>query len=171
MKEIIGSIELENAFKDLNIESKRTYLSSDYDDNDFQGVWEISDEDFEKICGFEDIPWYHYDDEESEEKYNNNPKYWKESWGWWRHAEGSNMGLVDRKYNINHHYIYAWDGYSRFKEENFKGCFKPRKYDDLLQYFCNELGASTEKNVCALATDLAEYNNMTMGELFTKYQG
>jgi len=83
-----------------------------------------------------------------------------------------------RRYNINHHYINAWDGYHR--EENEKEnktlpvddrCIDLRKYDNLLQYFEYEIGATTEKNVTALAVDLAKYNNMNLGELFIKYQG
>jgi hypothetical protein len=64
--------------------------------------------------------------------------------------------------------ILAWDGVYR---ENHKDYFRDRKYPTLLCYFCDEIGASTEKNVCAIAVDLAALNNMTMAELFQKYQG
>ena len=47
----------------------------------------------------------------------------------------------------------------------------PYEYKDLLEYFCEELGASTEKNVCALAVDLAKYNGLTLSELFKIYGG
>ena len=39
------------------------------------------------------------------------------------------------------------------------------------EYFCDELGASTGKNVCALATDLAKYNEMSIAKLFMIYGG
>ena len=48
---------------------------------------------------------------------------------------------------------------------------KRRKYHDLLTYFCDALGASQPKNVCALAVDMAKYNGMSMAELFQKLQG
>ena len=41
----------------------------------------------------------------------------------------------------------------------------------LTDYLCDVVGASQPKNVCAVAVDLAKYNNMTMGELFAKYEG
>lgn len=44
------------------------------------------------------------------------------------------------------------------------------RYESLLEYLCENIGASQPRNVCALAVDLAKYNNMTMGELFTKYE-
>lgn len=146
MKEILGG-ELDQAFIDLNINAKKTYQAKDI--TDFEQVWELSNKDYEKLCNIEE------DD-------------WKDNWGWWRNAIGSNMGSVNRRYNINNHYIRAWDGYSR---ENHKDYYQDRKYQNLLKYFCDEIGASTEKNVCALAVDLAEQNNITMGELFSKYQG
>jgi hypothetical protein len=156
MKEILGG-ELDQAFIDLNINAKKTYQAKD-DTTDFGQVWELSDKDYEKICNIKE-------------------KDWKDNWGWWRGAEGSNMGSVSYRYNINHHYIIAWDGYHR--EENERENKKlplgdrwidERKYDSLLSYFCDEIGASNGKNVCALAIDLAEQNNMTMSELFNKFQ-
>lgn len=61
-------------------------------------------------------------------------------------------------------------GMEATRERNDKDCW-PREYDYLTEYMCDEIGASMEKNVCALAVDLARINNITMGELFTKYQG
>ena len=148
MKEILGD-NLKQAFTDLNINATKTYQSKNNQLNDFNQVWELSDEDFNRLNSINDSEW-------------------KDNWGWWRSAKGSNMGYADIRYNINNHYIYAWDGISRFKERNY---YCGRKYDTLLQYFCNELGASTERNVCALAVDLAKYNKITMSELFKKYQG
>lgn len=145
MREILGG-ELDQAFVDLGINAKKTYQATS-DTTDFGQVWELSDEDYNKICDITE------DD-------------WDDNWGWWRGAEGSNMGGINHRYNINHHYILAWDGTSREKYD-----WMERKYDNLLQYFCEEIGASTERNVCALATDLAQQNNMTMGELFNKFQG
>jgi len=168
VKEITGSVELENAFKELGINAKNTYRAKDLDYSDFQCVYELSEEDYNLLNGFSDSDYWNPD----------NKPIWKDNWGWWRHAKGSNMTSGLRRYNINHHYINAWDGSGRedFEEENKSlpvddRWYKPRKYDNLMQYFWNEIRASTEKNVTALATDLAKYNNLTLGQLFTKYVG
>lgn len=135
-------------------------------------VWLLSDEDFQNLCAVDEAEW-------------------QEDWGWWRHALGSNMGGVDHEYIINGEKIRAWDGYPRtmFYENNCAECSdrkdklcdaseqdqiecsSERKYSDLLEYFCEEIGASTEKNVCALAIDLAKQNDMKLSELFKKYLG
>lgn len=160
MKEILGG-ELDKAFQELRINAKKTYeiKNKHWEYCELYQVWELSDEDFEQICNIPDNEW-------------------KDDWGWWRYALGSNMCNPFSRYNINHHYLLAWDGDSRlnFLEEN--KTLKPedryydeRKYNSLLQYFCNEIGASTERNVCAVAVDLATINGITMSELFRKYQG
>ena len=47
----------------------------------------------------------------------------------------------------------------------------PYEYETLLTYMAEELGASVERNVCALAVDLARANGMTMAKLFDIYEG
>jgi hypothetical protein len=150
MIEILGA-ELDKVFEELNINAKKTYeiKNKPWDYCETYQVWELSEEDFEKISEIEDNDW-------------------KEEWGWWRFAKGSNAGSVGYRYNINNHYINVWDGVDR---ESTKDWCCDRKYSSLLKYFCNEMGASAERNVCALAVDLAMQNGMTMGELFNKYQG
>lgn len=58
------------------------------------------------------------------------------------------------------------------------GCFNSEEQDfncgrppDILIYLCDEIGASTERNVCACTIDLAQQNNLTLAELFKKYLG
>ena len=115
-----------------------------YTGKDYE-VWEVSEPVFRYMCSMSE--------EEFQAVCPN---------GWWRSAEGSIMGTPTIKYVINGHEIDAWDGYKRFGS---------RKYDSLTQYFCDELGASTERNVCALAVHLAKSNDMTLAELFEKYEG
>lgn len=87
--------------------------------------------------------------------------------------------------------ILAWDGYKRTeyevdctnhcidrqhglckgKEDDFEACFGKREYPDIITYLCDEIGASTEKNVCACTVDLARQNNMTLSQLLKKYLG
>ena len=47
---------------------------------------------------------------------------------------------------------------------------KGNRYESLSDYLCNCVGVSEPKNVCACAMDLAKYNDMTMAELFEKYE-
>jgi hypothetical protein len=148
MIEILGA-ELDQAFLDLGIVANKTYQIKNKNweyCEDYQ-VWKLSDEDYEKLCNI------------TEEE-------WKNKYGWWRGAKCSNMGNVNKRYNINNHYIWAWDGFKR----NIKNYSWDRKYNNLLQYFCDEIGVSTETNVCSVAVDLAAQNNMTMAELFSEYQ-
>jgi hypothetical protein len=150
MVEILGA-ELDKAFEELKINAKKTYEIKNKPWSyceDYQ-VWEVSEDDFNKICNIEDNTW-------------------KDNWGWWRFAKGSNLSSICHRYNINGHYINAWDGTYR---QNNKDYYHDRKYNTLLEYFCNEIGASTESNVCAVAVDLVEQNGIKMSELFKKYQG
>jgi len=160
MIEILAGDGIANAFNELGIDAKNTYKRvMPKDDGNYHGeayeVWELSNEDHERLCNIPEGDW-------------------KDEWGWWRSAEGSNMDNVSRRYNINHHYIMAWDDRHLDWEKENKTLpvddrwAEPREYKDLLEYFCEEIGASTERNVCALATDLARKNGITMGELFTK---
>lgn len=145
MKEILGN-NLEQFFN-AEINGKRTYKGNRYE------VWEVSDEVFNIMC------------EMSEEKFVE----LSGEYAWWRSAEGSNKGIPDTTVYINGHEILAWvgkpweddDEYDKF--EIHASC--------LTNYLCDVVGASQPRNVCALAVDLAKYNNMTMGELFTKYEG
>lgn len=156
MIEILGG-NLEKVLQKLSINAIKTYEGLTHLDDKTQ-VWELEDEDFERLCSIPDNEW-------------------KDDYGWFRYSEGSNMGVVNRRYNINNHYINAWDGNERVKQEEENKTLpvddrwtEPRKYSNLLSYFCEEIGASTEKNVTALAIDLAEQNGLKLSELFKKYQ-
>ena len=152
MKEIFA-VDLDLAIKEICLEAKKTYCGERFQ------VWELKQEEFEKLCNIEE-------------------KDWKESWGMWRSADGSNMTNPIRRYNINNHYIKAWDGDDRLimleecnnniNHEDY--CFELRKYDSLIDYILLEIGVSQPRNVCALAVDLASINGMKLSELFKKYQ-
>lgn len=144
---------MDNYFSRTGIKGKKTWEGS----GTYQ-VWELSQEEFKKLLATEDAS---YQNEE-----------------WWRSAEGSNMGIVHRRFKINHHYIKAWDGASREEQEEENKQLPvddrfstPREYRSLTEYLCDEIGSSQPRNVCALCTDLAKQNSMTMAELFSKYEG
>lgn len=80
--EILAGGEFANAVKSLGLTSavctyhyqpQPTHWREEYQ------VWLLSKEDFDNICAIDN------DD-------------WKDDWGWWRHAYGSNLGTVDCAY-------------------------------------------------------------------------
>ena len=165
MVEILTGDSIEYSFDKLNIDAKRTYRGKRYE------VWEIAENEFNKLSAIKDEDW-------------------KEDYGWYRYAEGSVMGPTDATFMINNHEMVAWSGsyrldlYNQWCDEDekvhsafyhsfneYENYYMPRKYRTLTKYLVNELGASTESNVCALAVDLAKANGMTLAELFKTYEG
>lgn len=156
MVEILAG-NMDNYFLRTGIIAKKTWEGSSCVGEIYQ-VWELSKDGFEKLSAT------------IEKSYQDGE--------WWRSSEGSNMGEVNRRYKINGRYIKAWDGTSRqeMEEENKHLPVEDRltyqrEYKNLAEYFCDEIGASQPRNICALAVDLAKQNKMTMAELFRKYNG
>lgn len=144
MKEILGN-KLQKFFDIVDphySEAEITY--SDYGEYE---VWEVSDKLFEEMCNM------------TEEKFGEIAG--KEAW--WRSSEGSVLGCPDTYFTVNDAELLAWDS-------PIQSSKKGHRYSNLSEYLCECLGASLPKNVCALATDLALYNNMTMNELFEIYE-
>jgi hypothetical protein len=174
MKEIIGE-NMKNIFIIQGINPKEAFSGSIGYWPDFK-VWEVNDTEFNSLCEITDEQF----------------ERWSEEGAWWRWSEGSIMGVPTYEFTINGEKIMAWYDGDRDKDliedfwydvakgyetdadgnlEKYIAAWHTTEYKDLLEYFCEELGASTERNVCALATDLAKYNNITMAELFRKYGG
>ena len=170
MREIIGE-HMHNIFAVLGINPKETFKGHIGYWDEF-AVWEVTDEEFEALDNMTD---------EDFDKHS-------EGLAWWRFAVGSNLGVPEDVFTINGEKIIAW--YDEYRDEDLAADFEDEDeyekecgleayiaawhtttYENLLEYFCNELGASTERNVCALAVDLAKYNNITVSELFRKYGG
>lgn len=166
MKEILGK-NLQCFFDNKQLEGRKTYAGKEFE------VWEIPNETYEIMCGMTDDEWYNlYPTSE------------------WAFAKGSNMGTPNVDYIINGQHIIAWDGETRINwrndecedcsdylegrcnanEEDVLACCRERKYNSITQYLEDEISVGLLRNVCALATDLAKYNNMTLGELFTKFE-
>lgn len=172
MIEIIGD-NLEKAFAELGIKATKTYQAANpkYWQEVCQ-VWEFEESEFEKFCDMDESGW-------------------KEDWGWWRYEEGSNMfGCPTHQMKVNNTAIEAWydekeledvireyvEDYNHLmphqaEERAIEEYFEKLGYSDLLMYFCDCLGVSQPRNVCALAVDLARINGMKMSELFQMYQG
>ena len=111
-------------------------------------VWKVSDELFLKMRNM------------SEEKF---VKIAGED-AWWRQSYGSNLGYPDAGFEVNGKNLTGWD--SPIYDSKIGN-----KYENLSDYLCNCIGVSQPRNVCACAMNLAKYNDMTMGELFKKYEG
>lgn len=164
--EILAGGGIKTAFKELGIEATRKYKGAE---KPHYQVWELEKSDMCKMSELTD---------------------WKDHYGWWRHAKGSNMGTACSIFTVNGHELIAWDGTGRedlrddwdnepieekeayhYSYKEYEEVWKPHKYDTLLDYFCEELGASLPNNICALAVDLARTNGLTMSELFKKFEG
>jgi hypothetical protein len=148
MVEILGGhLKMFMDLMDENCEdTKITYAGDQYE------VWQVSDYLFQRMCDM------------SEEKFVEIAG--KDAW--WRSAEGSVMGVPDMKTHIKGHEMLGWD---KFWEHDESDNVSEYDFRSLTSYLCDVCGASQPTNVCALAVDLAKYNNMTMGELFSKYEG
>ena len=168
--EILGD-KMHKVFKEHGIHYKKTYgkkcnPKKKYDPH--YEVYEISQNDMKRLDEIFEIP----------------------DGSWWRWCKGSNMGTPFDFFIVKDKELIAWDGPKREslrdwwdaksneEKEAYHYSFReyaeitmPHKYDTLTEYMCEELGASTEKNVCALAVDLARANGMTMAKLFEVYEG
>ena len=118
-----------------------TYAGEKYE------VWEVSDELHKKMCDMSEEDFVEIAGEDA----------------WWRSSTGSVLGAPDTEFDINGNDLVAWD--SPIYESK-----KGNRYESLSDYLCNCVGVSQPKNVCACAMDLAKYNDMSMAELFEKYE-
>ena len=147
MREILGN-NLKQFFSNMDkygVESSLTYKGERYE------VWEIDDDLFPEMCDISEEKFVALAGEDA----------------WWRSADGSNLGAPDVKAYVNGYEMLCWSG--KYCSDK---CEKLEIYaSNLSDYLCNVVGASLPRNVCAVAVDLAKYNGMTMGELFTKYEG
>lgn len=80
---------------------------------------------------------------------------------WWRQADGSILGNPFAQAVINNYALYVW----HLDNRGWR-----MRYDNLLEYLTDHIGATSPKNVCAIITDLARYNEMKISDLMIKYQ-
>lgn len=128
-------------FENTRIKGTCIYKGKEYE------VWEVDEDDFDIMC---------YMTEERFKAYCPD--------GWWRSSIGSNLGNVDGVVEINGKEMLGW-----FHKKDIDDEYTP-SYHKLTDYLCYYIGASTPSNICACTMDLAKYNNMTLGELFNKYE-
>lgn len=117
-----------------------------YADSKYE-VWEVSDDLHKQMCDMSEAEFCEIAGDNA----------------WWRSADGSVMGEPDVNFTVNGEYLLGWDSPNHEKAKY--------EYENLSEYLCDCIGVSQPRNVCALAVDLAKYNDMAMAELFNKYEG
>lgn len=149
MEEILVQGFINEDLKRLGVNATRTYGN---EETPYQ-VYELTDKEFEKLsvlCMNED----------------DNDEHWQN--GGWRWCTGSNQPIPTDKATVKHKELVCWVEPIEVGEESYKNDW----HVNLLEYLDIEMGCTAFTNVCAVAKDLAKYNNMTMPtELFKKYQG
>lgn len=147
MKEILGN-NLEQFFLALDCPKEcvmaRTYKSDRYE------VWSMPDEVFDIISEMSDEKFVELAGESA----------------WWRSSKGSVLHSFNKgEVTINNRKMIGWienTAEDRISEDE--------EFDSLTGYLCEFIGASTPYNVVACAMDLAKFNSITMGQLFSKYE-
>lgn len=145
MKEILGG-NLKRFFDTIDKNCSNVEIT--YANNRYE-VWKVSDSLFKDMCDMSEEEFIELAGDEA----------------WWRSSDGSNLGNIDGIVEINGKEMFGW-----IREEDIDDEYTPSYYK-LTDYLCDYIGASQPRNVCACVVDLAKYNNMTMGELFKKYEG
>ena len=169
--EIIGE-NMNNIWGALGINPKETFSGSIGLWENFK-VWELTDAEFNNLCEITDEQFVR----------------WSEKGAWWRYSEGSVLGEPDVLFRINRDFLMAWEKFDRsylyeewqtlskrekrkyYDDEDYVELNCPHSYKDIITYLSEEVGVSTETNVCALVTDLAKYNKISLSELFIRFGG
>lgn len=147
MKEILGNY-LDEFFFVLDYPKEcvvaRTYKSKKYE------VWSIPDEVFDMISDMSNEKFVKLAGEDA----------------WWRSSTGSVLYSLDKgEVTINNQKMIGW-----IRKPWDEEISKDINYQSLSEYLCEFVGVSMPRNVVACAMDLAKFNNMTMGQLFSKYE-
>lgn len=147
MKEILGNnLKL---FFDL-IDKNHNQTEITYDGNNYE-VWKISEDLYKKLCDMKEEQFTELVGEG----------------GWWRSSDGSIFLKPYEKNYVHGHNLISWSkGFFNCEESH-----KPKKYECLSEYLYECVNVYCPENVCAYAVDLAKANGMTMGELFSMYEG
>lgn len=148
MEEILVQGNIEEDLKRLGIKATRTYGN---EETAYQ-VYELSDEDFQKLS----------DDADNRDEEDG---HWKD--GGWRWDKGSNQPIPTDKATVKHKELVCWVETINDEEETYRNDW----FVDLLEYLDVGVGCTAFRNVCAVTKDLAKYNDMTLAQLFEKYQG
>lgn len=117
MQEILAH-NLQLLFDNTSLIGKKTYSGELYE------VWEVSDGDFEKMCIISDEEFEILCPE-----------------GMWRSSTGSIMGYPTECFTVNKKKLKCWDT----REELYGKKYRRTKYESLLEYLCENIGASLSR--------------------------
>lgn len=85
---------------------------------------------------------------------------WPKGWGLWAYGKGSGYGTACDFFTINGQFLIGWGSNTG-----------NNTYDKLSDYLCSGLGKSSFEEICALASDLARTNGLSLAKLFKTYEG
>lgn len=145
--EILGN-NLKKFFDTVDSECKDadiTYAGKSYE------VWEVSDILYRIMCTMSEKEFIKIAGKDA----------------WWRYSKGTIFNTPHEKNIVNDKELISWNkGFFYLEETRL-----PKKYDCLLDYLCDCFYILTPMNICSCCVDLAKCNNITMAELFEKYEG
>ena len=142
--QILG-YNLQKPFDDLNIDGELMYSSDAIDVE----VWEISHSGYDALISADSSIW--------------SDRYFG---SWWRYSIGCTLeGSETHTFTVNGSPMTGWVIHDDYRE------YHGYDYPSLFNYMLNEFGVSTETNISAVSSGLAKLNNMTIAELWKKYQG
>lgn len=79
---------------------------------------------------------------------------------WWRYSKGARTGSACDFIRVNGSDLIGWFG-NAHKES----------YDTLLDYLKDEIGVTSDEDICDYAVSLSKVNGMTLSKLFSVYGG
>lgn len=185
MRELLAGNGFERALQEFGVTATRTFRRTNFPQDgryyECYEVWEIDDENYEKLDAVTEQQWY-----ETEDRIRDESDF-EFGIGWWRYSEGSTIGERPKmEFSIGGHTIIAflnddkmhswlmhaeicsperWSETERYAAEQ-SYLASHRQYPDLLSYTIGEFGISNEKNFCSAAVEIARANKMTMAQLF-----
>jgi len=198
MREILTWGNVEKEFKRLNIQPKCTWKGYGWDKQEKMAVCNLTEEEFKALL--EDVKIYSFKHDSyvvgayeklSKFKKEQVSQYPEEAWidTGWRYSKGCILGSTDYPLVVNGQKMNGFEPHNledyeemlkeeqeRIKDETGKDVdigdidLPVNEYSHLLQYLCDEVRVSTETNVTACCVSLARGNNLTLGQLFEKYQ-
>jgi hypothetical protein len=147
MKEILVYGNPISQFKRLQINPKRTYKSKDKE----YSVYEVTKSEFKIL-----------------DKDTDTDDLWSKNDCAWIVAKGSNLGSVDKRYNVNGHYLIAWNDDKNSGRTKWYS-YSPLKYKNIFEYLEYRVGATSWRNVASCLYCLAEQNSLTLSELMVRH--
>lgn len=164
MTEILTSNGFEIVTKVLGIEAKKTYsfipTESSYWIDEFE-IWEVPESFIDESNNISEEEWCSLFPDQ-----------------WFRGSAGTVLeyyGLEIREFTINGAKLNCWVNPEKLQDFIFDDLDddldeeREYSYSNVLQYCSEEWSVGQPRNICAICVGLAKMNNMTLGELFTRY--